>query len=32
VKRTDLLKRLRQIAKDQGASYDLTDGGSHTKV
>jgi len=32
VKRTELLKRLRQIAKERGVTFDPTEGGSHTKV
>jgi mRNA interferase HicA len=32
VKRSDLLKRLRRIAKDRGVDIDIVEGGSHTKV
>lgn len=32
MKRTDLVKRLRKIAKTQGSELILTEGGSHTKV
>ncbi|RIJ76636.1 hypothetical protein D1871_11225 [Nakamurella silvestris] len=32
MKRKDLLKKISQIAKDQGLAMHLEEGGSHTKV
>lgn len=32
MKRSDLLKQLRTIAKDQGVQFSESEGGSHTKV
>lgn len=32
MKRTDLIKRLRKIAKASGSELVLTEGGSHTKA
>jgi len=32
MKRTDLLKKLRAIAKQKGLTYDESEGGRHTKV
>lgn len=32
MKRTELVKRLRQIAKSKGVEMTMTEGGNHTKV
>ena len=32
VRRTDLIKQLKRIAKANNVSFDLAEGGSHTKV
>ncbi|MCG8150317.1 hypothetical protein GUY44_07490 [Pimelobacter simplex] len=32
MKRTDLMKRLRKIAKSQGETVEIREGGSHTVV
>ena len=32
MKRSDLMKRLRQIAKEDGVVLSVVEGGSHTKV
>ena len=32
MRRSDLLKRLRQLAKEAGVVFEITEGGSHSKV
>ncbi len=32
MRRTALVEQLRQIAKDKGVPFDVTEGGSHSKV
>lgn len=32
MKRSDLMKQLHEIAKEQGVTYAVSEGGSHTKV
>jgi mRNA interferase HicA len=32
VKRAELLKQLRRLAKDRGVKFEVTEGGSHSKV